>query len=65
MHEPGPTYITNKHIDNSGKMVILNKLFMSMKVKVSCILIFRPSLVKVQSGKRKGAKMYILYWNKQ
>ncbi|KAI0776331.1 SNF2 family DNA-dependent ATPase [Trametes elegans] len=39
--EPGPPYTTDEHlIDNSGKMVILDKLLRSMKEKGSRVLIF-------------------------
>ncbi|KAI0076817.1 SNF2 family DNA-dependent ATPase [Panus rudis PR-1116 ss-1] len=39
--EPGPPYTTDEHlIDNSGKMVILDKLLKSMKAKGSRVLIF-------------------------
>ena len=41
MQEPGPPYTTDEHlIDNSGKMVILDKLLASMKAKGSRVLIF-------------------------
>lgn len=39
--EPGPPYTTDVHlIQNSGKMVILDKLLKSMKEKGSRVLIF-------------------------
>ncbi|KAH7924208.1 hypothetical protein BV22DRAFT_1047605 [Leucogyrophana mollusca] len=39
--EPGPPHTTDGHfIENSGKMLILNKLPQSMKAKDSCFLIF-------------------------
>ncbi|OJA19787.1 hypothetical protein AZE42_11369 [Rhizopogon vesiculosus] len=39
--EPGPPYTTDEHIiQNSGKMVILDKLLQSMKEKGSRVLIF-------------------------
>ncbi|KAF8660982.1 hypothetical protein AX16_001504 [Volvariella volvacea WC 439] len=39
--EPGPPYTTDEHlIQNSGKMVILDKLLASMKAKGSRVLIF-------------------------
>ncbi|KAJ4475673.1 SNF2 family N-terminal domain-containing protein [Lentinula aciculospora] len=39
--EPGPPYTTDEHlIDNSGKMVILDKLLLKMKVRGSRVLIF-------------------------
>ena len=39
--EPGPPYTTDEHlIENSGKMVILDKLLESMKEKGSRVLIF-------------------------
>ncbi|KAJ3734029.1 SNF2 family N-terminal domain-containing protein [Lentinula guzmanii] len=39
--EPGPPYTTDEHlIDNSGKMVILDKLLVKMKAKGSRVLIF-------------------------
>ncbi|KAJ3984512.1 SNF2 family N-terminal domain-containing protein [Lentinula detonsa] len=39
--EPGPPYTTDEHlIDNSGKMVILDKLLIKMKAKGSRVLIF-------------------------
>ncbi|OSX66869.1 hypothetical protein POSPLADRAFT_1063816 [Postia placenta MAD-698-R-SB12] len=39
--EPGPPYTTDEHlVENSGKMVILDKLLGSMKVKGSRVLIF-------------------------
>jgi len=39
--EPGPRYTTDEHlIENSGKMVILDKLLASMKAKGSRVLIF-------------------------
>jgi len=39
--EPGPPYTTDEHIiQNSGKMVILDKLLKSMKEKGSRALIF-------------------------
>jgi len=39
--EPGPPYTTDEHlIENSGKMVILDKLLASMKEKGSRVLIF-------------------------
>ncbi|KAF7428182.1 hypothetical protein PC9H_007403 [Pleurotus ostreatus] len=39
--EPGPPYTTDEHlIENSGKMVILDKLLKSMKAKGSRVLIF-------------------------
>jgi len=39
--EPGPPYTTDEHlIQNSGKMVILDKLLKSMKEKGSRVLIF-------------------------
>ena len=39
--EPGPPYTTDEHlIENSGKMVILDKLLKSMKEKGSRVLIF-------------------------
>ncbi|KAL0577835.1 chromatin remodeling complex Adenosinetriphosphatase [Marasmius crinis-equi] len=39
--EPGPPYTTDEHlIDNSGKMIILDKLLKSMKEKGSRVLIF-------------------------
>ncbi|KAF7356732.1 hypothetical protein MVEN_01008100 [Mycena venus] len=39
--EPGPPYTTDEHlIENSGKMVILDKLLASMKAKGSRVLIF-------------------------
>ncbi|OCH89738.1 SNF2 family DNA-dependent ATPase [Obba rivulosa] len=39
--EPGPPYTTDEHlIENSGKMVILDKLLSSMKAKGSRVLIF-------------------------
>ncbi|KAJ3557468.1 hypothetical protein NM688_g1461 [Phlebia brevispora] len=39
--EPGPPYTTDLHlIENSGKMVILDKLLASMKAKGSRVLIF-------------------------
>lgn len=41
MQEPGPPYTTDEHlIENSGKMVILDKLLKSMKAKGSRVLIF-------------------------
>ncbi|KIK93086.1 hypothetical protein PAXRUDRAFT_829348 [Paxillus rubicundulus Ve08.2h10] len=39
--EPGPPYTTDEHlIENSGKMMILDKLLQSLKVKGSRVLIF-------------------------
>ncbi|EIW63750.1 SNF2 family DNA-dependent ATPase [Trametes versicolor FP-101664 SS1] len=39
--EPGPPYTTDEHlVDNSGKMVILDKLLQNMKAKGSRVLIF-------------------------
>ncbi|PWN50758.1 hypothetical protein IE53DRAFT_374447 [Violaceomyces palustris] len=39
--EPGPPFTTDEHlVDNSGKMVILDKLLKSMKEKGSRVLIF-------------------------
>ncbi|KAI0348202.1 SNF2 family DNA-dependent ATPase [Trametopsis cervina] len=39
--EPGPPYTTDEHlIENSGKMVVLDKLLKSMKEKGSRVLIF-------------------------
>ncbi|KAH9485950.1 ISWI chromatin-remodeling complex ATPase ISW2 [Psilocybe cubensis] len=39
--EPGPPYTTDEHlIQNSGKMIILDKLLASMKAKGSRVLIF-------------------------
>ena len=39
--EPGPPYTTDEHlVENSGKMVILDKLLASMKAKGSRVLIF-------------------------
>ncbi|KAF9237041.1 SNF2 family N-terminal domain-containing protein [Melanogaster broomeanus] len=39
--EPGPPYTTDEHlIENSGKMIILDKLLHSMKAKGSRVLIF-------------------------
>ncbi|KAH9884642.1 SNF2 family DNA-dependent ATPase [Cubamyces lactineus] len=39
--EPGPPYTTDEHlIENSGKMVILDKLLKNMKAKGSRVLIF-------------------------
>lgn len=39
--EPGPPYTTAEHlVENSGKMVILDKLLKSMKAKGSRVLIF-------------------------
>lgn len=39
--EPGPPYTTDEHlIQNSGKMVILDKLLNNMKAKGSRVLIF-------------------------
>ena len=39
--EPGPPYTTDKHlVENLGKMVILDKLLMSMKKKGLRMLIF-------------------------
>ncbi|KAJ7245132.1 SNF2 family N-terminal domain-containing protein [Mycena haematopus] len=39
--EPGPPYTTDEHlIENSGKMIILDKLLASMKAKGSRVLIF-------------------------
>ncbi|KAK7686498.1 hypothetical protein QCA50_010096 [Cerrena zonata] len=39
--EPGPPYTTDEHlVENSGKMVILDKLLSSMKAKGSRVLIF-------------------------
>ncbi|RDB30756.1 ISWI chromatin-remodeling complex ATPase ISW2 [Hypsizygus marmoreus] len=39
--EPGPPYTTDEHlIENSGKMIILDKLLKSMKEKGSRVLIF-------------------------
>ncbi|KAJ8085234.1 chromatin remodeling complex Adenosinetriphosphatase [Marasmius tenuissimus] len=39
--EPGPPYTTDEHlVDNSGKMIILDKLLKSMKEKGSRVLIF-------------------------
>jgi SNF2 family DNA or RNA helicase len=39
--EPGPPYTTDEHlIQNSGKMIILDKLLASMKEKGSRVLIF-------------------------
>ncbi|KIJ66629.1 hypothetical protein HYDPIDRAFT_174654 [Hydnomerulius pinastri MD-312] len=39
--EPGPPYTTDEHlIENSGKMMILDKLLQSMKAKGSRVLIF-------------------------
>lgn len=39
--EPGPPYTTDEHIvENSGKMLILDKLLASMKEKGSRVLIF-------------------------
>ncbi|KAJ7590813.1 P-loop containing nucleoside triphosphate hydrolase protein [Mycena floridula] len=39
--EPGPPYTTDEHlIENSGKMLILDKLLASMKAKGSRVLIF-------------------------
>ena len=41
LKEPGPPYTTDEHIiENSGKMVILDKLLHSMKAKGSRVLIF-------------------------
>lgn len=39
--EPGPPYTTDEHlVDNSGKMVVLDKLLKAMKAKGSRVLIF-------------------------
>ena len=39
--EPGPPYTTDEHlVENSGKMVVLDKLLKSMKAKGSRVLIF-------------------------
>lgn len=39
--EPGPPYTTDEHIiENSGKMIILDKLLQSLKAKGSRVLIF-------------------------
>jgi SWI/SNF-related matrix-associated actin-dependent regulator of chromatin subfamily A member 5 len=39
--EPGPPFTTDQHlIDNSGKMIILDKLLKTMKAKGSRVLIF-------------------------
>lgn len=39
--EPGPPYTTDEHlIDNSGKMIILDKLLTAMKTQGSRVLIF-------------------------
>jgi len=39
--EPGPPYTTDEHlVQNSGKMIILDKLLASMKEKGSRVLIF-------------------------
>ncbi|EJD52770.1 SNF2 family DNA-dependent ATPase [Auricularia subglabra TFB-10046 SS5] len=39
--EPGPPYTTGEHlVENSGKMIILDKLLKAMKVKGSRVLIF-------------------------
>lgn len=39
--EPGPPYTTDEHIiENSGKMIILDRLLKSMKAKGSRVLIF-------------------------
>lgn len=39
--EPGPPYTTDEHlVENSGKMVILDKLLSNMKAKGSRVLIF-------------------------
>jgi len=39
--EPGPPYTTDEHlVENSGKMVILDKLLASLKAKGSRVLIF-------------------------
>ncbi len=39
--EPGPPYTTDEHlVQNSGKMVILDKLLKNMKAKGSRVLIF-------------------------
>ena len=39
--EPGPPYTTDEHlIENSGKMIILDKLLRLMKAKGSRVLIF-------------------------
>lgn len=39
--EPGPPYTTDEHIiENSGKLVILDKLLKNMKAKGSRVLIF-------------------------
>ena len=39
--EPGPPYTTDEHlIENSGKMIVLDKLLKSMKAKGSRVLIF-------------------------
>ena len=39
--EPGPPYTTDEHlVENSGKMVILDKLLKNMKAKGSRVLIF-------------------------
>lgn len=41
VQEPGPPYTTDEHlIQNSGKMIILDKLLQSMKEKGSRVLIF-------------------------
>ena len=41
LQEPGPPYTTDEHlIENSGKMVILDKLLASMSAKGSRVLIF-------------------------
>lgn len=41
VQEPGPPYTTDEHIvENSGKMLILDKLLASMKEKGSRVLIF-------------------------
>lgn len=39
--EPGPPFTTDQHlVDNSGKMIVLDKLLKSMKAKGSRVLIF-------------------------
>ena len=41
LQEPGPPYTTDEHlVQNSGKMIILDRLLSRMKVKGSRILIF-------------------------
>ena len=41
LKEPGPPYTTDEHlVENSGKMVILDKLLSNMKTKGSRVLIF-------------------------